>query len=484
MSLPVVTVAQMRQWEEASWNAGRSQSEVISRVGQIVAQCALQLTNPEDRILILAGKGHNGDDAKCAQSHLLGRKVKVLTISDPAAELERLTHLLDKKPQLIIDGLFGIGLNRPLDNPWTEFIERINTAGLRVLSVDVPSGLNADSGDTEGLGIYAHLTLTLGAPKRGLLRSSAYPFVGRLEVAPDIGLVECPFKSELQWTVGEDFEGFVAARRVDGHKGTFGHLAILAGSTGYHGAAVLSTRGAMRAMPGLVSLFCPEGIYVPVASQLQAAMVHPWKPGQGFPESCSALLIGPGFAGPELNEGWKQAVNELWQTFPLPVVVDASALTWIQPGPTPLNSRRVITPHPGEAARLLQTKPVVVQENRLVALRELSSRYGNCWVVLKGHQTLVGRNTGEVFINPSGNPHLAQGGSGDVLSGYIGGLLAQPKLQPHPLKTIRYAVWQHGATADLLTETCRTWTVEDLLQHLGDAIIEEGPSEGMTSSRR
>jgi len=143
-------------------------------------------------------------------------------------------------------------------------------------------------------------------------------------------------------------------------------------------------------------------------------------------------------------------------------------LQWIQPGATALNSRRVLTPHPGEAARLLGTKSSFIQENRVAALREISSRFGNCWVVLKGHQTLIGRNSGEIFVNSTGNPYLGQGGSGDVLAGFLGGLLAQPKLQAHPLKTIRYAVWAHGLAADHLTEKGRTWTIEELLHVVGD----------------
>jgi NAD(P)H-hydrate epimerase len=265
----------------------------------------------------------------------------------------------------------------------------------------------------------------------------------------------------------DDFESFPAPRRVDSHKGSYGHLAIIAGSTGYHGAAVLSARGALRAQPGLVSVFAPEEVFIPVASQLQAAMVHPWSSPASLPETTSALVIGPGMAAMNIKERFKEAVNELWQSFPLPVIVDASALDWIEPGPTPLNSRRVLTPHPGEAARLLDTKASVVQENRLTALRELSSRYGNCWVVLKGHNTLIGRSNGEVYVNSSGNPFLAQGGSGDVLAGYLGGLLAQAKLQPHPFKTIRYAVWCHGAAADRLNAGCPNWGIEELLQNLG-----------------
>jgi NAD(P)H-hydrate epimerase len=152
----------------------------------------------------------------------------------------------------------------------------------------------------------------------------------------------------------------------------------------------------------------------------------------------------------------------------MPVVVDASALDWIKPGSTPLNSRRVLTPHPGEAARLLGTKVNVVQENRVAAVREISSKYGNCWVVLKGHQTLIGRNSGEIFVNSSGDPYLAQGGSGDVLAGFVAGLLAQSGMGAEVSRTLRYAVWQHGAAADLLQATRSNWTVADLLREIGN----------------
>ena len=460
----------MREWEQKSWDAGRSQSEVISRVGQIIARRALQMTRAEDRILVLAGKGHNGDDARCAQPHLVDRKVRLLQVTDPRGALGELDNLLSKRPQLIIDGLFGIGLSRSLDQNWIDFIEHINQAQLPVLAVDVPSGLNAETGETEGMAIYAQVTLTVGAPKRGMLSPSSYPFVGRLEVAPEIGLVPCPFENEEQWTLDEDFSRFPPVRRVEGHKGSFGHVAIIAGSRGYHGAGVLSARGAMRAQPGLVSLFCPENVYAPMAGQLQATMVHPWSPGEPLPESCSALVIGPGLAAKDLSESYRHFTNEQWQNYPLPVLVDASALAWIEPGSTPLNSRRVITPHPGEAARLLGTNSSTVQGNRPAALRELSARYGNCWVVLKGHQTLIGRSSGEIYVNSTGNPLLAQGGSGDVLAGFLGGLLAQPKLQPHPLKCIRYGVWQHGRTADHLSTHTPNWTIEELLQKLGTPV--------------
>jgi len=337
-----------------------------------------------------------------------------------------------------------------------------------VLSIDVPSGLNADAGEPEGAAIRAAVTLTLGAPKKGLLKSSAWPFVGRLEVAPDIGLVPCPQEGEVQWTLPEDFDTFPPSRPVDGHKGTFGHLVGVAGSLGYHGAAVLAAHGALRAQAGLISLLVQNNVYQPIASQLQSAMVRPWRPGMKLPDSCSAVLFGPGLAANDLPTDLKTELRHVWRELPLPVIADASALDWIPTGTTPAKSIRVMTPHPGEAARLLKVKTTAIQSDRPAALRKLSKQYGNCWVVLKGHQTLVGRSKGDVFFNSSGNPFLAQGGSGDVLAGYLSGLLAQPQLQADPTTTIRYGVWQHGAAADLLSSERTNWTIENLLEALGN----------------
>jgi len=265
-----------------------------------------------------------------------------------------------------------------------------------------------------------------------------------------------------------DFDSVPPPRPVDGHKGTFGHLAVVAGSLGYHGAAVLAARGALRAQPGLVTLFVQETAYLPVAAQLSAAMVHPWKPGVKLPESGTAVLFGPGLATSDLPVDLKSQMHHLWRESSLPMLADASALDWLPTGPTPAKSIRLMTPHPGEAARLLKTSTAKVQADRTAALRELSKRYGNCWVALKGHQTLIGRHKGDLFINSSGNPLLAQGGSGDVLAGYLGGLLAQPQLQADPMTTIRYGVWQHGAVADLLSVERTNWTIDNLLDALGN----------------
>ena len=467
MPIPVISVAQMRQWEQATWKTGRSAAEVIRRAGGAVAGIAARLTHPGDHVLILAGKGHNGDDACLAGEHLTDRHSEILRVAEPESGRREVLSRLESAPALIIDGLFGIGLNRPLDPAWIQLIGAINGGQLPVLAVDVPSGLDADTGESQGAAVQATVTVTLAAPKSGLVTAKAWPFVGRLEVAPDIGLAPCPFESGLNWTLPADFAGYPPRRTVAGHKGTFGHVVIIAGSLGYHGAAVLAARAAMRAQPGLITVVTPKEVYPTVASQLQTAMVHPWKRGLVLPESTTAVVCGPGLAAPNLSATLKAETRHLWRASPLPVIADASALDWLPPGPIESKGLRVITPHPGEAARMLRATADQVQADRPNALRKLSRRWGGCWVVLKGHQTLVGRAAGNIFINSSGNPYLAQGGSGDVLAGFIGGLVAQPMLQANTLLALRFGIWQHGAAADHLLATRPNWSVNDLVTELG-----------------
>ena len=239
MPIPVINLAQMRGWESATWATGQTEVGVIRRVGQKIAARARELTRPGDSILILAGQGHNGDDARAAQKLLDERKVILLNVTDPKGALAEFQSRAgfqpapdrrEARPALIIDGLFGIGLNRALDDGWKKFIAAVNASKIAVLAVDVPSGLNADTGEYFGAAIEAASTMTVGAPKIGMLAQIAWPFVGRIEVAEDVGLVPCPVKSELNWTLPEDFADFPPRRAVAGHKGTFGHLAIVAGS--------------------------------------------------------------------------------------------------------------------------------------------------------------------------------------------------------------------------------------------------------------
>jgi hydroxyethylthiazole kinase-like uncharacterized protein yjeF len=478
MPVPVISVAQMREWEKVTWASGQTEEAVMRRAGDAVARQAERMTKRGERIIVLAGKGHNGDDARFAAEATRERRVEVVRVLDPEAVAAEIPKLVAAHPALFIDGLFGIGLNRPLARPWIGLIQKINATNIPVLAVDVPSGLNADSGEPLEEAVRAKVTLTLGAVKQGFMKPAAWPFVGKLEVASDIGLVPYPFETEVSMMVADDFSGFPPPRPAAGHKGTFGHLAIIAGSAGYHGAAVLAARGAQRAQPGLITLITGEEVYVPVAQQLQSVMVRAWKDADAvtlqsvvaasLPDSCTAMLAGPGLAAANVPAKVRETVQRFWKESKLAVIVDASALAWLESGPT-AEALRVITPHPGEAARMLGVTNSEVQGDRVNALRELSRRFGNCHVVLKGHQTMVGRDREEIAVNSTGNPHLAQGGSGDLLAGYSAGLLAQPQLQRDP-RTLRYAVWQHGLAADGLQERKPNWTVEELADVLGAAV--------------
>jgi len=301
-----------------------------------------------------------------------------------------------------------------------------------------------------------------------LLAPAAWPSVGRLEIADDVGFVPCSARSELNWVLPEDFDNFPPPRLVAGHKGTFGHAVIIAGSFGHHGAGVLTAHGAQRAQPGLVTLFTQPEVYVPAAAQLSAAMVNVWQPEARLPENATAILIGPGLAALKNSEALKHFTRQLWREAKVPLIVDASALDFLAGENFPSDAIRVLTPHPGEAARLLETTAEKIQANRVQSLRDLSQKFGGCQIILKGSQTLVGRATGDIFVNSSGNPWLAQGGSGDLLAGFITGLLAQPALQRDAAQTLAYAVWEHGAAADKLSAVRTNWTIEDLAEAIGN----------------
>ncbi|MGC9035071.1 MAG: NAD(P)H-hydrate dehydratase [Verrucomicrobiia bacterium] len=474
MAIPILTVEQVREWESASWAAGISQEEVIRNAGKSVAVYAEKMTRPADKIMIIAGKGHNGDDAIQAGEQIAQRNVRVLRITDPATDIANLKSALNEEYSLIIDGLFGIGLNRELDDKYRAVIELINQAKVPVLSVDVPSGLNAQTGEVMGAAITASATVTLGAVKIGMIKPTAAQYTGRLYVAPQIGLKKIDFKTDLYWTEAADFAAFPPKRNLATHKGTYGHLLILAGSPGYHGAAVLAAKSAQRAQPGLITLVSAQGSYIPVASQLAQVMVHPWKPSMEFPEKITAILIGCGLASSELPPELIDHSIKLWNESPVPICVDASALDWLPKGRINSQAPRIVTPHPGEAARMLKTTTEEVLSDRIESVRKISKLYGNCYVVLKGHQTIIGKSDGILYFNSTGNPYLAQGGAGDVLAGFIGGLIAQPTLQKDILTTLRYAVWRHGLAADYLQKNNPgNWAIEDLIPILNLPLTEK-----------
>jgi len=275
-------------------------------------------------------------------------------------------------------------------------------------------------------------------------------------------------ETKTETILSEEFAGFPPQREWESPKGAWGHLSVVGGSMGCHGAAVLAVRAALRAQPGLVSLVVQEAVYYPVAAQLQSALVDVWSSDIHRFDTASAILFGPGLAAPDMSENVKAIFRRLWRDSAAPVIVDSSALAWLHPHSLGKNMARVVLPQPSEAATLLRLTVAEIEANRERTLREISKRHGNCWVVLKGHQTLIGNSEGAIHVNTSGNPSLAQYGSGDVLAGFLAGLLAQPALQADALRTIRYAVWQQGAAADKLQAARKNWVVEDLLPELGN----------------
>jgi len=462
MPTPILSVAEIRRWEADSWKAGRVEADVIAAVGRRLAERLSKLIPRGESILILAGKGNNGADAQALHSELARPEATLLWIEQPERDLPALDAALTGRPCWIVDGLFGVGLNRPLDAAWVAAIERINTSGARVVSIDLPSGLDGDTGHPLGVAARAELTLAVGAPKPGLVQTHAVEFVGRLEVVHGIGLLPAPEPGNLAWFDGWGESAYPPRKLASHHKGTGGHLAILAGSAGCHGAAVLAARGAARARPGLITVYCDEPTRIPIASQLQAQMVHPGRPSHDQLARHSAILVGPGLVKPDDLRAWRGLARTLWKSSPLPVVVDASSLAWLQPGPVDSPAPRVVTPHPGEAARMLGCDTAAVQADRLEAARELSRQFGGCLVALKGRQTVVGSASGPLSVNGSGNPSLGQGGSGDILAGFLAGFLAQPDLAKDPLRAARHAVWRHGQAADELEAAGLNWTIDQL----------------------
>lgn len=475
MPEPVLSVAEMREREVRSWSAGIRVEDVIRAAGAAVGQTARRRTRPGTPVLVLAGTGHNGDDAAVAATHLEDRTTTLIRLAEPG-HFEAARQWLDqhrrRSDALVIDGLFGIGLSRPLDGDWAALVAHINDARLEVLAVDVPSGLDADTGEATGPTVEGTLTVTLGSVKRGLLRESASQYVGRLELAAGIGLEPAVASGDQLWTVPHDLAGFPPRRPVSGHKGGFGHVAIIAGSLGYHGAAVLAAEGALRARPGLVTVLTEEHCFLAVASQLRSSMVRPWDGIRLPAENFSGIVVGPGLASPSLPGVWRDEIKRLWHEAPQPIVADASALDWLPIKLDRSAGPRVITPHPGEAARLLKITPATIQQDRFAAVRRLGAGWlrGDVIVVLKGRHTIIGSRTGPLYVNSSGNPGLAQGGTGDVLAGYLGGLLAQPAIQPDVSLAVRYGVWRHGAAADWLDDHGRDWTTEDLVEALGEPL--------------
>lgn len=413
--------------------------------------------------LVYAGAGNNGGDGYVVARAALqaGFEVTVATLGEPRDDSTagrmarafadaggRILPWSEAAPQeagLIVDALFGIGLNRALEGDAAAAVDAINAAGKPVAAIDIPSGLMADTGAAAGSVVQAALTVTFIGLKLGLFTGIGPRVRGRLAYSR-IG-VPGTADRELQplaMRITGDFVRQVLRPRLrDAHKGHFGHVLVAGGDSGTGGAVALAARAALRTGAGLVSVMTrPEHVAALIAARPEI-MAHGVDENADFPEAAAratVVALGPGLG----QSAWSRRVWETALALDRPVVVDADGLNLLAQSP----QRRddwILTPHPGEAARLLDTDVASVENDRLQAVHRLAERYGGV-VVLKGVGTLVAAaGSGAAWLCDRGNPGMASGGMGDALTGVIASLLAQGL---DPMTAARVGVWLHAAAAD------------------------------------
>ena len=455
-------------------NAGRGLVEEVVRAWGPVAG---------KKFVIFCGKGNNGGDglviARCL--HNMGARVAVRLLSDDmkgdaginlsAARncgLDVRVVGEDLGPEssavrhadVVVDALFGTGLSQEVGQPYMGVIEMINAHAVRVVSVDMPSGVDSDKGRIMGCAVRADMTVTFGLPKRGLYLYPGARMTGEVRVIdigiPSSAVAVANIKACLLTRQG--IIGILPERTADSHKGTYGHLLIIAGSVGKTGAAVLAAQAAMRSGVGLVTVGVPESLNDIFEEKLTEVMTVPLpetKERSLAPEALdmilkelegkTALALGPGIS---TSTGTAKLVSELLPRVDVPMLIDADGLNILAFDDGPLKAVKapaVLTPHPGEMGRLLGVLAREVQADRPDAALDLAGQYGMP-VVLKGARTLIASPAGEFYINPTGNPGMATAGSGDVLTGIIGSFMAQGL---SVLDAAKLGVYVHGMAGDL-----------------------------------
>jgi NAD(P)H-hydrate epimerase len=384
-----------------------------------------------------------------------------------AAGAESLSATLTRA-DLVIDGLFGTGFTGTTAPPASLLIEAINRSGAPVLALDVPSGVDSETGRVGGNAVCASVTSTFGLPKLGLVFYPARALAGEIRVI-DIGIREALWRrvgSRTHLVTSQTAEADLPIRRPDAHKGDCGRVTIVGGSPGLTGAVVLASNAALRAGAGLVTAAVPAGLQDLVAGKLTEVMTRALTDTPErtlaanaasqlleLPAGKSAFAVGPGLSR---AEGAAEAARRLALELPVPTVVDADGLNAFEGAIDRLagaRGSRVITPHFGEAARLLQRSADELSATPLDTARTLASRSGAV-TVLKGAPTVIATPEGEVYINTTGNAGLATGGTGDVLTGLIAGFLAQGC---EPVAAARLGVYVHGLAGDLGAGRLTQW---------------------------
>jgi len=442
---------------------------VVDAIGEHYPEC--------DRAAIFCGPGANGGDGFAVARHLAQRGIVPMIFiagdrkkirGDAAANLavcerlglplyditdddslnEALVHAAGA--DLLVDAIFGTGLDRAPSGLYAETIISIGDLGLPIVAVDLPSGANASSAEPFEPCVHAAVTVTFAAPKICHVFEPAAGLCGEVIVA-DISIPSAAIEDEnvaLALSTPGDVRPHIAPRLATTHKGTYGHVAIIAGSPGRSGAAVLAARGAIRSGAGLVSVVTDAETAKLVNAGSIESMTFSGDDVAAFIRNKDAILIGPGLADEDASY---ERIRRLVATIELPLVIDASALNAFASRANDLNPehrRRIITPHPGELGRLLETTAEEINAHRIDAARK-AARVTGCIVVLKGFQTLIADPDGHVNVNPTGNPGMASGGMGDVLGGMIAALLARGL---DPSDAAMTAVYLHGFTGDMLKD--------------------------------
>jgi hydroxyethylthiazole kinase-like uncharacterized protein yjeF len=462
---PIYTTRGIRDLESLV-SAAPGAPVLMERAGAAAAEYARSLCGDTARdILVVAGPGNNGGDAFEVAAHLKRGYFRVGVVF--SGERERLSKdaraalakweaaggtLLADIPQsarfdLAIDGLFGIGLARPLAGAHASLVERLNSLGVPILALDIPSGINADTGAVMGRAVRASHTITFIAHKPGLLTLDGPDHCGALKLEPlgiDPASVLDPEGELLDESI---LEGAIKRRPRNFHKGQAGSVGILGGAAGMVGAAVIAGRAALHCGAGRVYL----GLLDPRALHLDYAQPELMlrRPSALLEEGLvNTLVAGPGMGR---TASGKSALRAALAA-PVALVLDADALNLIAANRAlaqALAKRRVatiMTPHPAEAARLLGKTTAEVQSDRVVAAREIARRYRSL-VVLKGNGSVIAETEGAFWINPTGNPGMASAGMGDALAGMIAALCAQGA---DPLTALLAGTYLHGAAADAL----------------------------------
>ncbi len=482
-------------------NAGRAVADIVLR--ELAAVKAA-----DKRVAIICGKGNNGGDGFVCARHLLnaGVDVTVYTLAGLRAfkgdsgvnarcwqkmggAVKRFINEGDFKKHsssirhahVVVDALLGTGLTGGARGFYGDVIEFINTLSCPVISIDVPSGLNATTGEAAGPVVSADITVTMALPKLGFFLSPGRDLAGRVEVA-DIGMPAALLTNEaLRCSLIDSplVSSLLRPRSADSHKGTFGHAVVLGGSAGKTGAPYMAAMGAMRVGAGLTTIGITESLNAILELKTTEVMTRPLSEaddgsfGEGvFGEiknllkGKSALVAGPGLG---VSRSIGDILKKLIEECSLPTVLDADALNnlagFLDSFVNGCPSEMVLTPHPGEAARLLGVTAAKVQADRMGTASELAKR-SNSVVVLKGANTIIATADGDTYINTTGGPALATAGTGDVLAGMIGGFLGQGL---SAVNSAIAAVYIHGLAGEALSNRLggtRGAVATDLLDEL------------------